>query len=181
MQLDQATTEDRIGLLWEWVKVALNVGSMVAFILEQAFGPEDGLIVNGIPTPDLIENVMLCLLNAISLICLVMGVMSALLFMILNGRQREGLNQIVDHMYSNALAFEQNTEEIQRELDLKESTRGRVKRIEANLDSHKASIKDLDHAALGWEAIQQLCIQLSNERLDLAHKLCQVQVKNKLC
>ena len=49
--------------------------------------------------------------KTISLICLVAGVMMDLLLMVLNSKQEEELcYPFVDHMYSNALTVEQNTE-----------------------------------------------------------------------
>ena len=146
MQLDQATTEDRIGLLWEWVKVALNVGSMVAFILEQAFGPEDGVLAHEIPTSNLIEYITLRLEKAVYLLCVLIGSGVAIHHMYITYKRQEKLNQ----MYRS----KPTVEEIRRELDLRES----IKNPEI----------------LGCEADIQLCKQFSNEKRALAHELRQV-------
>ena len=155
MQLDQATTNDRIGLLWEWVKVALNVGSMVAFILEQAFGPEDGVLAHEIPTSNLIEYNTLRLEKAVYLLCVLMGSGVAIHHMYITYKRQEKLNQ----MYRSKPTVKQNVEEIRRELDLRES----IKNPEI----------------LGCEADIQLCKQFPIEKRALAHELRQAKVNNQ--
>ena len=150
MQLDRDTTEDWISLRWSTAE--FYVWLVVSFFLFQVYGPKDVLVTNVIFTPDVTEDIMLSRLNAVTLIFLVMGVMCEM--WLWKRTFWDKPNQVVNHMYSNAPTVEQNINEIQRELDLLES------------------INDLDHAAIGFEAVKQLCIQLSNEKQDLAHKLC---------
>ena len=151
---------------------------MFAFFLLQAFGPKEWVVANVITTQDLTEDFMVYCMYAMTLIIRVVYIRPELLRIELNSKHRDKPNQILNHMYSNV---EQNTEDIHRELDLRQSTSCIVERIKSVLDIHKAINKDLDHAALGWVAFKQLCIQLSKENQDLVHKLCKVQVNDKLC
>ena len=98
--------------------------------------------------------------------------MSALLFMVSVSKQgSEFFHQIVNHVHSNALTVDRNTSEIRIELDQRESASGL-----AVLERDTLHLE-----AFGWVAVKQPYIQLPNGKQDLAHKLCQVQVKNKLC